>query len=481
VAGRWAFPLAAAGAVVAIVAPRLGRRPIWLDEAYTVGTTHDLVATWRGTGGTMALYYLVVWPIAQLTTDRVWIRLPSLVFAAAAVVVVHEVGRLVGGRRMAVAAAGTLAVSWSLSRYAVEARSYTLAMLLVSLSWLGLVGAARAGSEHEERRWWWLFVAATLLAPLAHGLAAAHFVSQVCFVLLAPDRRRWLRRCVPVAVALAAEGVLLFAIGAGEVANWIDPLRWSHVESFLHVLVGRGEALWVVGILAAAGVALAVTGAATGLARGREVPTADAWLRLVPVFWALGAPLLVIAVSLVRSYAEPRYVLGALPGVALLVGTALARIRPAPLAVAAWLVVAAALLQDQPRITTAGVEDWPALADRVAAEAQDGDRVLMPAKLRAPFDYAWAEGGGRPDLDPLSPTDPLGGVRRFYDPTPGTMRDRLLADPTETVWYVDRDIGRLDDVEALLSDPNVARRYRSTGPQAFDGELYLVRLEPRPG
>jgi hypothetical protein len=145
------------------------------------------------------------------------------------------------------------------------------------------------------------------------------------------------------------------------------------------------------------------------------------------------------------------------------------------------LVVAAALLQDQPRITTAGVEDWPALADRVASDAHDGDRVLMPAKVRAPFDYAWAEGGSRPDLDPLSPTDPLGGVRRFYDPTPGTMRDRLLADATETVWYVDRDIGRLDDVEALLSDPDVTRRYRSSGPQAFDGELYLVRFEPRPG
>jgi mannosyltransferase len=457
--------------------PRLGRRPIWLDEAYTVGTAQQLMATWRGTGGTMALYYLVVWPIAQLSTDRVWVRLPSLVFAAAAVVVVHEVGRMIGGRRMATAAAATLAVSWSLSRYALEARSYTLALLLVSLSWLGLVGALRSASDTDGRSvgegWWWVFVAATVLAPLAHGLAAAHFVSQVAFLLLAPDRRRWLRRCVPVAVALAVEGVLLFAIGAGEVANWIKPLRWSQAMSFLHVLVGRGPALWVIGTLALAGIVLAVRG---WVAARRD---ADAWLRLVPAFWALGAPLLVLAISLARPYGEARYVLGALPGVALLVGAALARIRPAGLAVAAWVVVAAASLQHQSRITTAGVEDWPALADRLAAEAHDGDRVLTLPKLRAPLDYAWAERPDRPDVTPLSPTDEVGDVQRFYDPTPGPMRERLLADPSGTVWYVDRDHSRLDDVGALLTDPEIARRYAATGPWVFDGELYLVRFEPR--
>lgn len=489
--GRWGVAIAGAGALLALGVPRLGRRPVWLDEAYTVGAARELVSTWRGTGGTMALYYLVVWPITQLTTDRMWVRLPSLAFAAAAVVVVHEVGRLIGGRRMAIAAAAALAVSWSLSRYALEARSYTLALLLVSLSWLGLVGAVRSAPEGTGRsaseggvrsgpageRWWRLYMVATVLAPLAHGLAAAHVVSQVAFLALGPDRRRWLRRCLPVAVALAAEGVLLFAIGAGEVASWIEPLRWSQVESFGRVLVGRGPAMPVIGVLALAGALLAVRGWVAAPRDGGH--DRDAWLGLVPVFWALGAPLLVIAISVVRPYAEPRYVLGALPGVALLVGAALARIRATRLAVAAWVLVAAASLHDQSRITTVGVEDWPALADRLAAEGHDGDRVLTRPKLRAPLDYAWAERPDRPDLAPLSPTDELGDVRRFYDPTPGPMRERLLAAPAGTVWYVDRDDSRLDDVEALLADLQIARRYTATGPWVFEGELYLVRFEPR--
>ena len=484
---RWGAPAAAVAGLVALSAPRLGRRPMWLDEAYTVGVTHDLVSAWRGSGGTMALYYLLVWPVAQVSTDRVWVRLPSLVFAALVVVVVHEVGRLLGGRRMGAYAAGTLAATWSLSRFALEARSYTLAMLLVSLSWLGLVGAVRAaadggdggggGGDDAERRWWALFVAATLLAPLAHGLAAAHVVPQGAALALSPDRRRWLRRCAPVVALLAVEGALLFTVGAGEVANWIPPLRWGQVRSFLHLLVGRGPALWLVGALAVAGIALAVAAARR---RGPDREP-DAWLGLVPALWALGAPLLVLALSVVRPYAEARYVLGALPGVALLAGAALAspHLRPRPLAFAVWLVAAAALLQTQSTVTTAGVEDWPALADRLAAEAEDGDRLLTLPKLRSALDYAWAEDADRPLLDPLSPTDPVGGVRRFYDPTPGPMRSRLLADTSRTVWYVDRDDARRDRVLALATDPAIAERYVVTGPWEFDGDLYLVRFHPR--
>lgn len=488
---RWGAPAAAVAGLAVLSVPRLGRRPVWLDEAYTVGVTHDLVSAWRGSGGTMALYYLLVWPVAQVSTDRVWVRLPSLVFAALVVLVVHEIGRLLGGRRMGAYAAGTLAATWSLSRFALEARSYTLAMLLVSLSWLGLVGAVRSassasastsspaggGDRTAERRWWALFAAATLLAPLAHGLAAAHFVPQVAVLALSPDRRRWLRRCVPLGALLAVEGALLFTVGAGEVANWIPSLRWGQVRSFGHLLVGRGTALWLVGALAVAGIALAV---AAVRRRGPDREP-DAWLRLVPALWALGAPLLVLALSVVRPYAEARYVLGALPGVALLVGAALSspRLRPRPLAFAVWLVVAVALLQTQSNVTTAGAEDWPALADRLATEAEDGDRLLTMPKLRSAFDYSWAEDPERPLLDPLSPTDPVGDVRRFYDPTPGPMRSRLLADTSRTVWYVDRNDARRDGVLALMTDPAIAERYVVTGPWEFDGDLYLVRFRPR--
>jgi mannosyltransferase len=466
--------LTAAATVVALAAPRLGRRAVWLDEALTVGATRDLVATWRGSGGTMALYYLLMWPVTQLSTERAWIRVPSMLAAAATVVVVHEVGRLTGGRRLAAVAAGTLALSWAVSRFAVEARAYTLAMLLVSVSWLGVVGAVRDRADPvRRRRWWHLFVAAALLAPLAHGMAALHVAGQVAALSLAPDRRRWLRACIPLGAALAAEGLVLFAVGAGEVASWIGPLSGDQVRMLAIMLVGRGPASVLIGGAVVAACVLAVAGY-------RRDPGEESWLRLVPAFWALGTPLLILALSVVRPYAESRYVISAVPGVALLVGAMLARIRRPALVVAAWLVVAASLWPLQSRVTRTAIEDWPALADAVAAQAADGDRLLMRPILRAPFDYAWAEASDRPVLTPLSPVDPVGEVQRFYDAAGGTLRAQLLADPTVTVWYVERDDARRDDIDALVTDRDVLEHYSVDRRWEFDREMYLVRFEPRP-
>jgi hypothetical protein len=477
---RW--PALLAGGFLAFLAvPRLGRRPFWLDESFSVGATNDLVAAWRGTGGTMGLYYLVIWPVTQLTNERALIRLPSLLFAVAAIFVVHEIGRRLGGRRMGAFAAATLSVMWGLSRFAIEARSYTLALLLVSLSWLGLVGAIQAEaagvdrSAPEARRWWRLFVVATLLAPLAHGLAALHFVSQMILLAVVPSRRRWWRACVPVAATLAVEGVLLFGLGAGEVAAWIEPLNMGQVTSILRMLLGRAPRLEILGALVVLAIVL------RGRAASRRGRGAEAWLGLVPVAWAVGVPLLIIAMSLARPYAEPRYVIGAFPGIALLVGGLLARIRGQALAGVAAVALAVLMLFDQPKITTKGSEDWPALVDRITLEAHDGDRLLMPNMLRAPFDFAWVESGDRPDLVPLSPTNRLGTILRFYDEPGGTLRDQMLADPTAPVWYVDRDYRRLDEVADLVSDPEITELYDVTGRWTFWGELYLIRFEPRPG
>jgi hypothetical protein len=470
-------PAAAATTLVALAWPRIGRRALWLDEAYTVGATRDLVTTWRGSGGTMGLYYLLMWPVTRISTDRAWLRTPSLLAAVATLVVVYEIGRRIGGRRLATGATGTLAVTWALSRYALEARSYTLALLLVSLSWLALIATVQAearGDETQTRRWWTLFVVATLLAPLAHGMAALHFASQMACLALAPNRRRRLRTCGPLALALLLEQAVLFALGAGEVASWIQPLNEDQIHRMVRLLLGQGLSQWIVG-------GLALVAAVWAVAQFRRSRRLESWLQLIPVFWLLGAPLLIIAISVARPYAESRYVLGAVPGAALLVGAALARIRPNALAAAAWLVVAVVIIQDQSLIRSTGHENWPRLVDQIASQAHDGDRLLTPAKLRPPFDFAWAEDNdpGRPNLVALSPTDRVGDVKRFYDTRPGGLRTQLLADTTTTVWYVDRADERLDAVNALLTDPEVVQAYQASGPQIFTGPLYLIRFEPR--
>lgn len=477
---------------LALSVPRLAERPLWLDEAFTVGATHELLPTLRHTGGTMALYYVLLTPLAHLSDSRFWLRLPSALLAAGTVAVVYAVGARLGGRRLAVVAGSLFAASWFLARYAMEARGYALALFLVSLSWLGLVAAvqeAQAGQEASSRRWWWVFVAGAVLAPLAHGLSVLQVPFQVVALLLAPGGVRFARRLVPVLGVLVVEFVGLFALGAGDVANWIPPLSWNEVSGFIRLLVGRGPSRWVVGAAFVGGLVLAGRGARViGAVRRADRPATDqvqrAWSGLVGVLWALGLPLAILAISTVRPYASSRYVLSSLPGIALVAASAVVWLleagRPRALAgAAAWALLVVVLLIDQPKVTRNGLEDWPRLARKVTTEAHPGDLLLMPMHLRAPFDYAVGHGLHDPGLRPLSPTDPIGPARRLYTSEPGDLRARLLRAPSGTVWLVDRSRLDLPALQRLLADPAVRRAYRRTGSWIYAGQLYLIRLERR--
>ena len=468
-------PLVAAVIAAALSIPRLGSRTMWLDEVYTVGATTELLDTWRATGGTQALYYLLVWPVTQISTDPAVLRVPSALCALAAVGVVHEVGRRIGGARVGALAAGGMALSWALARYSIETRSYTLALLLVSLSWLALVTLVTRGDPTERGGWWRLFVVATLLAPLAHGLSVLHLAVQIAALLVAPDGRRWLRRMVPVVVALGVEMVALAALGAGDVGDWVAPLSFSQIVGLGQLMLGFGvSGMLLTALTAAAGV--------DALRRFRGERTVEAWARLVPVFWAFGPIILLVTISLVRPYAAPRYVFSALPGFFLLMAVLVARLRSVRVLAAAALLIAVLLVGDQGRATSMDLENWEGMTACIAANAVDGDRVLVTAVHRPPIDYYWPRvtDDDTPQVSSISP-DPLGEVKRIYEPW-NDPREILLTDSgSGSVWYAERShTGRVVMAGVALSD-EIQERYEMTPAWYFEGELTLVRLDPRDG
>lgn len=473
-ADRWTLLVALA--VFAVLAvPRLRTRSLWVDEAISLGAVGELGRTLRETGGTMGLYYALLAPIASVTHDREWIRLPSLLAVGATIWVTWEVGRRLGGPRVAALAAGFLSLSWFAHRFATEARGYGLALLLVSLSWLGLVGAVQAERDGADgRRWWALFAVASVLAPLAHGISVLQLVVQGASLLLLPDRGRWLRRLTPVVAAVGAVVVVLFGLGAGEVAEWVPPLNSGQLRNIARALVGGEGLSRVVGAVAlAAGAAVVVVSAVR--ARGR-----DRWLAAVPLLWAAGLPVLLLILSTVRPYGVFRYMLTALPGVALLVATAVDRLPRRWLVAVAGVVLAVALWSDREWAVTMTDEPWSRLADTMAESVQPGDALVTTAAARPAFDVAWAEADRPTTPVALHPGGPVGDVRRFYDEGPfASSREALLEGGAERVWYVDRGNSRRDDVEALLADPEVAARYRVVDQQTFGSGLYLVELEAR--
>lgn len=474
----WVPPAAAVVAAALLSLPRIGVRSLWLDEAYTVGATAELLDTWRATGGTQALYYALVWPVAQVTTDPGWLRLPSALFALGAVVTLHHAGHRLGGRTVAVLSAGGLALSWGLARYAVEARSYTLALLLVSVSWLALVAAVQAGDEAGARRWWRTHAVTVALVPLAHGLATLNYLAQLAALALAPgDGGRLVRRALRVAPVLAAELAVLFLLGAAEVGDWVPPLGLGQLRAMKQLLLGHGPPGTLLGGLAA----LAVVDGAVRYLRRRDRAS---WLQLLPAFWALGPPAIVVAVSVVRPYAAARYVFPSLPGFLLLVAGLLARHLSTTRRVAvAGVLLAPLLLLDQRYVTTNGIEAWRELTACIAANVETGDRLLTAAAHRSPLDYYWPDHPELAAVEPLSPPERLGEVRRLYDSRTADRHDGLvgvlLEDPTRSVWFVDRgELGRAA-IAGLAFDEEVGHAYRlAEPPWYFEGSLVLVRLDP---
>jgi Dolichyl-phosphate-mannose-protein mannosyltransferase len=473
-----------AGVLVAVAAalslPRIGVRTLWLDEAYTVGATSELLDTWRHTGVTQALYYALVWPVTRLSTDPAWIRLPSALLGLAAVAVVFRVGRRLGGERVALLGAGGLALSWGLARYSVEARSYTLALLLVSTSWLALIAALQSGDESDggdaSRRWWRIFYVATALTPLAHGLAALNFVAQLGALAIAPaDRRALVRRALLVAPVLAIELVAMFSLGAGEVGDWVPPLGMWHVDTFRRLLLGFGAAGLVIGAL----LALAIGDVVRRYVRERSV---QAWIQVLPVFWALGPTALLVLMSLIRPYAAARYVIPSLPAFFLLIAGLLVRYLDSARRIAlAAVLLAPLLLVDQRHVTTDGIEDWSELTACIAANSVPGDRLVTAASHRSALDYYWSDHPELSSVEPLSPPEPLGQIRRLYESRTKSYSALLsvfFEDTSRSIWFVDRLARGRHGVLGLAFDEDVTARFDVIDPWYFEGELTLARLDP---
>ncbi|MFN8018499.1 MAG: glycosyltransferase family 39 protein [Acidimicrobiales bacterium] len=479
----WALP-AAAGALVAVLAAwGLSRKPFWIDEGITAGATNELWATWKGTGGTMALYYGLLTPWSWASMHRGWLRVPSVLFAVAAVVLLWHVGRRAFDRRIATVAALVAASSWLVVRYAQEARSYSLVAMLTALSWLALVRAVQADDEAERRHWWWAFAIATVLAPLAHGLAVLQFGAQVAWLAAGPDGRTWLRRIRPVFIAVAAVLSVLVIGGANDVASWIPPLNGHQVVDVLAAFTAPSPIPGlVIGLAVLAGVATCVQ------RRRRATDELQRWMALVPLAWGLLPLAALLVLSILRPYFLARYAMASAPGVALLVafgilgpGPGLHRARTALVGTA----VAASLLAGQVALHRERGDDWTGAAKLVAEHSQVGDEVVFVSpSVRSSFDFAWDElpASERPVVPgAFSPVEPIGQLRRFYlvhDPM--LLAHDAAEEGAPRYWVIDEDGEALrPEAQQFIGTPEFDAHYDVVETHHLSGGVRVMLVERR--
>ncbi len=167
-----AWPL---GVFVLALLPRLlnlSAQPFWLDEVLT----YERASLKPGAlmldsfqNHHMPSFFLMLSPLTHLGHPQFWLRLPSAIFGAIAVMLAFMIAARVAGRLAGVLAALILGLSPMVVAFAQEARSYTLVMTLILVALYGVTLLAQdlpaAGRELKAAKAGWLcFVLGTVAA-----------------------------------------------------------------------------------------------------------------------------------------------------------------------------------------------------------------------------------------------------------------------------------------------------------------------------
>ena len=406
-------------------------RPYWGDEVDTVSAvSRSLPQLARLLGHTDAvhgLYYLLLWPVAQVAgTGALVTRLPSVVAMAGAALGVSEIGRRLRSRRAGLCAGLAFAVLPIVTQQAHDARPYAMVTATAVLASYLLL---RAAADPRPARFAGYGLSLVLLGYLeVFGLlmVLAHAITLIALGRRrnGPERgrpgspgapgglsrsrlaRQWLVTIAAVAVAVAP--VLVWGwLQRGQI-GWIKKPGWSDVDYVVRWLAaGSAASAVAIALLAVLGGHHADAPASAQLPgpvqrrypaaprepAGARVPrvslgnrTGGGALTWLALPWLLLPPLLLVALSEIKPVYSFRYLAFCLPAVALLVGAGLAALGWTVQAAAFALIVAlAAPAQLSMRVPGSGSGGGlQAAAQVLSSQERPGDAVIYPGGRSIP-------------------------------------------------------------------------------------------------
>jgi mannosyltransferase len=458
--------------LVALVVRAVARpgRPMWFDECFTIALArYPLPVIVEQLGGAEAsggLYTLLLAAALRLT-DRLGVdaltvgRSLSATFGVLAVPALFVAARRLVGDRAALVASGLLCVSRFAVYYSLEARSYSLALLLVILSTVALLELLEAPRPASALA----FGLLAALATWAHLFAALVLTAQLLASLRHPGFRS--------AVGFLAAGAALAGAGSASVVavamhgdigqtNWIEPFSWRQLRYVLEQLAGGTRQLYWWGGAALVGAAVALPSVRRHDRRGFGAALAIAWA-VLPVGVAA-------AISLVKPLLVPRYLLVALPGFVLAAALGVAALRRPRLVVIATLLLAVLELREV-ALDRGATPLWQPL-DRVASRLREvtraGDAIVVshPAMALSIDRELGRAGRASPTYAEPMAGDPLSLLHQVRP----SLEERLVDHPG-VVFVLASERADCSRVRALLQS-----RARTTDDEDIGG-IRLLRLE----
>jgi 4-amino-4-deoxy-L-arabinose transferase-like glycosyltransferase len=398
----------------------LGSKSLWQDEPATVALARMLWPQflrvwWHGEASYQAAYFLLMRGWVHLGQSETFLRFPAALFGIASIPVIYVVARKLLGDEAALASAAILAFSPTHVYYSQEARSYTMAILLVLLSSWFFVRAVQQNRE-SDWAWWTIF---SVLAVFTHLFASFVLVGQACSLFAHKEPSPWKRM---IAHALLILGMTAPGMTRAPIYAWMPqatPKELLHLALFLG---GSGEKLALSALLWIAAVRLIFRD------RVRDAAGDMFWRGMFLVSWAVVPILLNGLLSIYHPVFVQRYMIFCLPATIMLAGLGMMALPRWHLGL--WLVVALCATSiinvfvgyRKPR------EDWRNATRAILASAQPGDAVVVyPSYARPGFDYYYERSPRAPGLRVFTP--PFYGVGeddqallRVLNSSPGEFR-----------------------------------------------------------
>jgi len=445
----------------------LGAPSFWLDEALSVAYARmpwsQFVHVMQARELNMLPYYLLLRGWIHLGTGEWIVRSLSAIFSIATLPLFYRLGARLFGRTTGLIGVVLLALNPYHIRFAQEARSYSLMLLLVTASTLMFV-LATEGSSRGSTRTWVAYVVTSVLAAYAHFFAILAILAQwASLAIVRPSGVAWKR----AALSAAAICVLLVPIAAfvllghADSAEWISKPTVKRVEYFVYSILGgdntTGARLFAYPVY---GVVLFAAGASARRiwrARAHERDAANVALLLAGATLPI---LLVLAVSVVKPIFVDKYLMECLPFAVLLMAIGVNALRPPALAYGALflaLVLSAHGTAEYFRHTDK--DDWRAATRYVLASARSGDAALFfPRYTVTPFEYYRA------------PFD--SSATRVAVVYPGTLGDGDVVTVLSAVRHRYNRMWALfnqDGMAGVAVRDSLARRYPLLGERQFRG------------
>ncbi|MFZ0708338.1 MAG: glycosyltransferase family 39 protein [Candidatus Korobacteraceae bacterium] len=387
-------PRVALGSVIALAAVLrlmdLGAKSVWSDEAFSIFLAkQSWFNFWHivtSAEANMSLYYLLLRGWIGFSDAAWWVRLLSALMGVATVPVVYWLGKEMFSQRTGLLAALLLAINLFHIRYAQEARSYSLLVLLVSISFLAFLHCLK----QRSRFWSACYLLSTAFALYAHFFAALVVLVQLVLLAMVPaDRRRFaIRQALQLGIVIALGLPLLWFVvfrDRGQLA-WAPPVHWRDVYDVFRFLVGSGLKLGI----AIVAFAIALT---AWVGRFREKHwTVERWSVLVLLLWLFLPIFITLLASVWKPMYAPRFLTFCLPAALLLIAEGIAEIRFAWIRYA--LVLALVVGEIGPirfYYREAGQEDWKSAVAFLGKNAHAGDAAVLPNPYcELPFQYELA-------------------------------------------------------------------------------------------